>query len=469
MTTLLRRIIHLVNSENLERLRSAWEIALVKFLAVRTSQYFISKQLCSCMFFFLFILIDSTVTMGQFTLSGELRPRTEYRHGFSTLAASDQRASFFTDQRTRLNMDYRSDKYKLKIVLQDIRTWGSQSQLTYNQDPLTSLHEAWAELFLDEQWSVKIGRQEISYDDHRIFGNVGWAQQARSHDAGIVKFSKNKLNAELGLAFNQDGPQINTSFYSVPRSYKTFQYLWVHKDLNGFAVSFLFLNNGKQGGIPTNYKTYFSQTIGTHIKYAWAQTDLNGSFYHQSGDEPDGRTNISAVQFSINAQQKLSDQHSLGIGYEFLSGNDQTETGPSNQAFNPFYGTNHKFNGVMDYFYVGNHIGSVGLRDLSINYTAKFSDQLNFNSTLHFFSSAATAANPFGSGKPELDNRLGTEIDFISTIKVNNEVSIKLGYSQMFGTRTLEALKGGSKDELNNWSWAMIVFKPTLFTINNNE
>ena len=34
-----------------------------------------------------------------------------------------------------------------------------------------------------------------------------------------------------------------------------------------------------------------------------------------------------------------------------------------NNSFTPFYGTNHKFNGHMDYFYVGNHIGNVGLRE----------------------------------------------------------------------------------------------------------
>ena len=36
---------------------------------------------------------------------------------------------------------------------------------------------------MNEKFAFKVGRQEINYDDARIFGNVDWAMQARSHDA----------------------------------------------------------------------------------------------------------------------------------------------------------------------------------------------------------------------------------------------------------------------------------------------
>ena len=51
----------------------------------------------------------------QFTLSGELRPRTELSHGYSELAAQNQDASLFTSQRTRLNLQYSTDKIKTKL------------------------------------------------------------------------------------------------------------------------------------------------------------------------------------------------------------------------------------------------------------------------------------------------------------------------------------------------------------------
>ena len=63
-----------------------------------------------------------------------------------------------------------------------------------------------------------------------------------------------------------------------------------------------------------------------------------------------------------------------------------------------------------------------------------------------------------------MDKSLGTEIDIVGSYKANKEVSLSIGYSKMLGTDTLQGLKGGDKDENNNWSWMMITFKPTFFT-----
>ena len=73
-------------------------------------------------------LLWGSQVKAQFSLSGELRPRTEYSHGFSTLAAEDQKPSVFTSQRTRLNFDYKMDLLKVGLVLQDVRIWGNQAQ-----------------------------------------------------------------------------------------------------------------------------------------------------------------------------------------------------------------------------------------------------------------------------------------------------------------------------------------------------
>jgi hypothetical protein len=58
---------------------------------------------------------------------------------------------------------------------------------------------------------------------------------------------------------------------------------------------------------------------------------------------------------------------------------------------------------------------------------------------------------------------LGTEIDLFFSFKLTKGVSFKGGYSQMFASETMEAVKGGSGSETNNWAYAMILFKPTLF------
>ncbi len=113
----------------------------------------------------------------------------------------------------------------------------------------------------------------------------------------------------------------------------------------------------------------------------------------------------------------------------------------------------------MDYFYVGNHIGSVGLIDINAPIAYK---KNKFSAVLipHFFSAQGSVLNTDNS---KADSYLGTEVDLVLGYNLLKNVMFKIGYSQMFATETMEILKGGSKDETNNWAWAMITFKPNFF------
>jgi len=113
----------------------------------------------------------------------------------------------------------------------------------------------------------------------------------------------------------------------------------------------------------------------------------------------------------------------------------------------------------MDYFYVGNHQNTVGLLDVygKISYvTPKF----ELSVMPHVFSSSANIMNSTGT---EQDDYLGTEIDIAAGYKFRKDLGINIGYSQMFGTESLEVLKGGDKDGTQNWAWVMLSFSPKLF------
>ena len=134
------------------------------------------------------------------------------------------------------------------------------------------------------------------------------------------------------------------------------------------------------------------------------------------------------------------------------------DTSSKLKSFNPIFGTNHKFNGWMDYFYVGNHINSVGLTDIYATFAYsknKFSAKL----VPHFFSSAASIY----SGGIKQNNNLGTEIDFTLGYKASKDIVLSSGYSRMFGTKSLEVIKGGDSSRNNSWAWLMVTVKPTLF------
>jgi len=406
-------------------------------------------------FLLIFLTLAAVQSFAQVTISGELRPRTEYRKGYKTLTPNNVDAALFVSQRTRLNTEFISENYTFFVSIQDVRVWGDVKQLnTADKNGLT-LHEAWGKVNFSPNFSVKLGRQEIIYDDHRIFGNVGWTQQARSHDAAIFKFGNENYKLDLGVAYNQDQEALFGNLYTVEGNYKAMQYAWFHKDWSSFNASFLLLNNGLQNIDADEIR--YSQTYGTHLKYKASDAlNFSANAYLQSGKDVVD-TDLSAYLVGLDLGYNVSEKFNLGLGFEIQSGNDYNSTGNKNKAFTPFYGTNHKFNGFMDYFYVGNHINSVGLVDIYAKVGAKLGQKSSIDAIVHSFSAQAE----IGEG---VDKQLGTEIDLVYSHKLNKDIAIGAGYSQMFASEGLEVIKNNSDGNINNWAWLMITIKPTLFS-----
>ena len=95
--------------------------------------------------------------------------------------------------------------------------------------------------------------------------------------------------------------------------------------------------------------------------------------------------------------------------------------------------------------------------------------------------SAATVSTPIEIEKrginewKDYSNGLGTEIDFTIKYIVSKSVNIQGGYSQMFATETMQALKytdnptAEFNKNTNNWAWIMLTFKPTFFNSENKK
>ena len=319
---------------------------------------------------------------------------------------------------------------------------------------------------LSDKFSIKFGRQEIIYDDQRIFGSVNWVQQARSHDAMVAKWlftPKNRL--DIGIAYNANGESLARTPYTM--QYKAFQYAWYHANMNNLGLSLLFLNNGVEYDSdvsPTviDLKVDYSQTIGTRLTYKTKSGKFmsDASLYYQGGKQNGAK--ISASNLALNVKFKLSKEFLVGAGYEVLSGNDLGSGGYSDinraeiNAFSPFYGTNHKFNGWMDHFYVATWGNSVGLKDLNfvLAYTkGKFTAKL----MPHFFS----AAGDTGS----FDDKLGTEIDIMLGYKIAKDMSCSVGYSHLSGKDALVSLQGGNREDSGSVAYIQFNFSPKLLLV----
>src|SRR5215212_3893956 len=130
------------------------------------------------------VLFFSTLglpSFAQFTLAGQLRTRTEIRDGLGNLVPIGSKAAAFTSMRTRLTFGYKWDRVTFGASIQDVRVWGQDASTISNADGnRLMLHEGWADITLANKadttikfkaldlLSLKIGRQELIYDDVRL-------------------------------------------------------------------------------------------------------------------------------------------------------------------------------------------------------------------------------------------------------------------------------------------------------------
>ncbi len=418
-------------------------------------------------FYIALAILGVTSVNAQFTLDGQFRPRTEYRNGFQTLIPDVADAGFGINTRARLNAGYTAETFKVYLSLQDLLVWGENPQIIpVDSNNSFSIFEAWASLKLGEKWSTKIGRQVLSYDDQRFFGGLDWAQQGRNHDLAMLKYKSGKFMMDFGLAFNQDydengGPlfgfQNASTAYPAnnPFQYKTMQHLYLKQGGETFTGSLVLANVGFQNfddvGAADGVNSTF--TAGTHLTYKKGSFGAAANAFIQSGKFFTGLDISGAYLLGLDLTYKASSKVTLGAGVELISGDD-ADTADETEAFLPTFGTNHKFNGFMDYFYVGNHVNSVGLFDIHASANFKLGAKSSLLAKVLNFSGEQDL--------PSGGNALGTEIDLVYTQGFKG-YALKIGYSHLFPADGMYELKGVAEADAassQNWAWAMLIIKP---------
>lgn len=404
----------------------------------------------------LLILMIPATLLAQLSLDGELRPRTEYRNGYGALQPEEAGSAFFTSQRTRLSMLYRTDLYNIKVTGQDIRVWGDEEQLRDIAN--VNIHEAWAELKISEKLDAKLGRQELVYDDHRLLGNVNWTQPARSHDALVFRYHNTDtgFSADAGGAFNQETERLFDTPYLLD-NYKVLSYIWLHKKAGPLQISLTGLTDGFQRDQST---TVFRYTYGSHLVYNAGDLQITGTVYVQSGDDA-ARDNISAHMYAVKTSYTLSNLR-LSAGYDYLSGGSSRNSNPERRAFNTLYATNHKFYGHMDHFLnIPSDTRSGGLQDRYLQANYKINGHADIMATYHYFSLAGNIAAP-DDPVTALEKSLGSEMDFGFAYTFTPEITLQAGYSFLIPSASLERIQQVDAGAPQQWGWVMLSLTPEL-------
>ena len=170
---------------------------------------------------------------------------------------------------------------------------------------------------------------------------------------------------------------------------------------------------------------------------------------------------------SVKATATPSEHWSFQAGYDYLSGEEDFPIpGGGNiglvrheivRGFNSLYGSNHKFYGAMDFFYVSTYVNGFtpGLQNLYAGISWSPVKPLSADAAIHFFSTAA----PVQDAK----KALGHEMELEVTWTIVPSVSLSAGYSFMQGTETMSILKRSADNNRLHWGWLMLNVTPTFF------
>jgi hypothetical protein len=453
----------------------------------------------------------------QFSVSAEFRPRLEYRDGYSKLRDSSQTPYLDILGRSRLIFDYKNEQFMAKFSMQHAYVFGENN---FGSDTITrntiNIHEGWFRYSFTKSFAFKLGRTELVYDDSRLFGNSNWSNRGTSHDAGILQWEAADAGyrGDFGFAINNTAPA--TPFLaSYPlKNYKYIGFLYEQKKFFKDKLIFsvlaildvyqkpnsvssvkttrkdtLYITNAGHDTIGTTVltttstssvtSTYPTQlygrfTFGGTAGYTWKNLKVFAAGYYQAGHFNDGRT-INSGMFGGYASYKVIKPFILLIGYEYLSGNNYSNTTAlktKSTSFSALYGTNHGFYGYMDMFTLQVNTGnSAGLTDLYARGTLRFGEKTSLEATWRMFGLAQgyLPVTQKKAGDPtyvSVNKKLGSEVDLMFVYKPFSNFEVNAAYCFFLPTSAMERLNG-LKEGTSEWAqyaYVMLTYKPNFFS-----
>lgn len=409
----------------------------------------------------IFICICNT-SMGQnnkIKIGAELRPRVIIDNGYKTPKYTDENILSYTSQRTRLNMLFVNNEIETYISFQDVRLWGADNNYNssgvYGNTESISLHQAWVKLKIIESVSLKIGRQAFSYDDQRILSARNWNDYQITYDAVVAEYKTDQHRLHLGCSYNAD----NKNDLMFPsEKFKTFDFIHYQYKLDKLTLSSIAVITGNTL-TDTTGQVFFRATYGANANYITDKTKARLSAYYQHNINKNGG-NISAYCISAYIEHNLIEKLNIGLGVDYLSGNDDNSTSTTNNRFDILYGRRHGWYGYMDYF---STTPVQGLQDYMAKLTYKPTENLNLQLHGHYFMLAADMYDNLNANE-KLSRKLGQELDLIMKWKFHKMATLECGYSLYGTTNTLTKLKKVNNGNLKTpqFCYLMLTIKPSL-------
>lgn len=384
-------------------------------------------------------------------LDVQMRVRSEWRDGYKLASANEilNLENLVTVQRARIGLKGRWRSFDYKLGAQDIRTFGGptgQSQGTLG------ISEAWWSTELAYGMVLKVGRQEIKFDNERVVGAVDWSNPGRFLDG--VRLDRQKDRPDQGNS---------TAALTWDELNNTLRVMLYHRAMVGQGNKLTFLLFGQDSetepsaltlGFTTRFKVGDHGYVATEAYSQPRQFDSGAGSGMGWGNGPVYKF-ANMLIADVGRKGELGHEWQLGLDLLSYDG-DQDGFG-----FQPFLGTNHRHYGWMDQFYVGTQ--TPGLTNLRLRHTAPLNlRQLptakGWGAAFHHFRTAG-----FG-------DLLGNELDLWITGKKDGALTWHVGWSLMDVTlQHVERQNALPQEEwsaaaarLQQWGWVSLNFTPSF-------
>lgn len=408
-----------------------------------------------------------------FVLDLQIKNRTEYRNGYGNIPNATTSPSAFVNQRSRLNFTYQ-EEHKLNAVfsIQDARVWGSRDPRGLNGT--IQLFEGYVEPYITPNFSIRIGRQRLAYDNQRLFAEYEWRVNAGAHDAINFRYITPKLSTELVGAFNQTSEQLfgtdftptdlsSTASNAIPATWTNYKALAVHYlkyNFNNKLTATTIIASDAYQDANAKEQNYWRFTYGGRLEHVIDRWYTTASGYLQSGRNNNGKT-IKAWYLQPEIKYSIPKNINFRFGVEIFSGDNGT-VGPVDHNFVPLYGVAHRFNGFLDFFTkFPIDVNFSGLVNPYFYISKTIGPRLEISSNNHLF---YTQKNFITSLNASLTKFMGYEHDLLITFRPNTYTAIEGGYSLALPTNTLTTIKKtGDASQIATWAYIQLKITPTLF------
>lgn len=415
-------------------------------------------------------------------LGGQIRTRAEYANGFYQTPTSNQTLPGATTSlatggvgargestdddyvmnQTRLWADADVNEHlRVFIQLQDSRTFGAEGDtvgfannpggVRGGENSILDIHQGYFDLkkLFDLPLTVRVGRQEIVWGDHRVIGNFVWSNYGRVFDGGRFLWDTDTIHAEVIATkvdedgyFGADGSNnSDENMYAAQLAFK--------KLVPGALLELMYIQKNDQ-----------DSAANSATANGYAVAGDGNVIIHDIGARIDGKLPfLDAIDYTVEAHGQVGDYGDqsqrawafagrtgytckevawtprFGVEYDFASGDDD-QTDSEHGTFDNLYPTNHwqgnyGFIDLLSWQNIHDFRGNIKVAP-----TSKMTVQVDYHYYLldeesdgwYLANASLATARPAG-GFTSNDDNLAQEVDLTVSYDLFKNVKILAGYS----------------------------------------